>query len=133
MRKISIMALIIFLQVQLQGQIVISQVYGGAGCGTAGCSTYQNDFIELFNRGVATINLNGWSVQYAPATSSTWQVTNLPNVDLAPGKHLLVAEAFGINGINPLPAPDVTGTISMSATAGKVALVNDLPGFPEHC
>jgi hypothetical protein len=43
--------------------IVISQVYGGAGCGTAGCSTYQNDFIELFNRSNTPISLNGMSVQ----------------------------------------------------------------------
>ena len=30
--------------------VVISQVYGGAGCGTAGCSTYQNDFIQSQHR-----------------------------------------------------------------------------------
>ncbi|MCA1553532.1 MAG: lamin tail domain-containing protein, partial [Chloroflexi bacterium] len=45
--------------------VVISQVYGGAGCGTAGCSTYKNDYIELFNRGTSSQSLNGWSVQYA--------------------------------------------------------------------
>src|SRR5689334_3611662 len=44
--------------------VVISQVYGGAGCGTAGCSTYKNDYIELFNRGTLAQSLNGWSVQY---------------------------------------------------------------------
>src|SRR4051812_33833340 len=48
--------------------IVISQAYGGAGCGTAGCSTYKNDYIELFNRGTTSVSVNGWSVQYAAAT-----------------------------------------------------------------
>src|SRR6185436_19168201 len=48
--------------------IVISQIYGGAGCGTAGCSTYTNDYIELYNRSASTVNLSGWSVQYAAAT-----------------------------------------------------------------
>src|ERR1700753_2172432 len=57
--------------------VVISQVYGGAGCGTAGCSTYKNDYIELFNRGNSPQALNGWSVQYASATGSSWQVTAL--------------------------------------------------------
>src|SRR5690348_1749203 len=58
--------------------VVISQVYGGAGCGTAGCSTYKNDYIELFNRGAGAVSVNGWSVQYAAATGTAWQVTNLP-------------------------------------------------------
>lgn len=51
--------------------VVISQVYGGAGCGTAGCSTYKNDYIELFNRSASPVSLNGWSVQYAAATGTT--------------------------------------------------------------
>ena len=32
-------------------------------------------------------------------------------------------EAHGAGGTTPLPTPDATGTIAMSATAGKVALV----------
>lgn len=40
-----------------RAQVVISQVYGGAGCGTAGCSTYKNDYIELFNRGTTSQSL----------------------------------------------------------------------------
>ncbi|MBK9051066.1 MAG: Ig-like domain-containing protein [Chloroflexi bacterium] len=43
--------------------IHISQVYGGGGNSGA---TYTHDFIELFNAGTTTINLTGWSVQYAP-------------------------------------------------------------------
>jgi predicted extracellular nuclease len=62
--------------------IVVSQVYGGAGCGTAGCSTYKNDYIELFNRGTSAVSLNGWSVQYAAATGTAWQTTALANVSL---------------------------------------------------
>src|SRR4029077_15503246 len=62
--------------------IVISQVYGGGG--NAG-STFKNDFIEIFNADGATVNLNGWSVQYAAAAGTTWQVTAL-NGSLAPGQ-----------------------------------------------
>ena len=100
--------------------LVISQVYGGAGCGTAGCSTYQNDFIELYNRSNTPTSLNGFSVQYAAATGTAWQVTSLPNVTLQPGQYFLVAESFGANGVSPLPTPDVTGTIAMSATATRI-------------
>jgi predicted extracellular nuclease len=110
-----------------QAQVVISQVYGGAGCGTAGCSTYKNDYIELFNRGGSAVSINGWSVQYTSATGTgAWQVTNLPNTTIPPGGYLLVAESAGANGVNNLPTPEVTGTIAMSATAGKVAVVNNI-------
>ena len=113
--------------------VVISQVYGGAGCGTAGCSTYQNDFIELYNRAKSPVSINGWSVQYAAATGTAWQVTALPNVTLQPGQYFLVAESFGANGVSPLPTPDATGTIAMSATAAKVALVNNITALTGAC
>jgi hypothetical protein len=113
--------------------VVISQVYGGAGCGTAGCSTYKNDYIELFNRGTTAQSLNGWSVQYAAATGTSWQVTNLTNVTLQPGQYYLVAQGAGANGVNNIPTPDVTGTIAMSATAGKVALVNTTTALSGSC
>jgi hypothetical protein len=54
--------------------IVISQIYGGGGNSGA---TLKNDFIELFNPGGVAVSVNGWSVQYASAAGTTWQVTNL--------------------------------------------------------
>jgi hypothetical protein len=113
--------------------VVISQIYGGAGCGTAGCSTYKNDYIELFNRGTTAQSLNGWSVQYAAATGTAWQVTPLTNVTLQPGQYYLVAEGAGTNGVNNLPTPDATGTIAMSATSAKVALVNATTALSGAC
>lgn len=100
--------------------VVISQVYGGGGNSGA---TYKNDFVELFNAGNAAVSLAGWSVQYASATGTTWQVTNLTNAVLQPGQYYLVQQAAGTGGTTALPTPDATGTIAMSGTAGKVALV----------
>lgn len=102
-------------------QVVISQVYGGGG--NSG-STYTNDFIELFNSGTSPVNLDGWSVQYASATGSSWQKTNLTNITLAPGQYYLIQQAQGSGGTTPLPTPDVTGTIPMAAGAGKVVLLS---------
>jgi len=113
--------------------IVISQVYGGAGCSSAGCSTYKNDYLELFNRSASSVNVNGWSVQYASATGTSWQVTPLGNVSIPAGGYCLVAEGSGANGVNNLPTPDVTGTIAMSATAAKVALVNSTTALSGAC
>jgi predicted extracellular nuclease len=111
-------------------------VYGGAGCTTAGCSTYKNDYIELFNRGTTPVSLNGWSVQHAAATgpaSGPWAITSLTNVTLQPGQYYLVSESGNANGVSSLPTPDATGSISMSATAGKVALVNSTTGLTGTC
>ena len=62
-------------------------------------------------------------MQYAAASSSSWSVTNLSGA-IQPGKYYLVQEAAGAGGSVSLPAPDATGGVNMSATAGKVALVN---------
>ena len=99
--------------------IRISQVYG-AGGGTG--ATFKNDFIELHNRGTTTVNLTGWSVQYASSAGTGWQVTALSG-SIAPGGYFLVAEAGGSIGAN-LPTADVTGAIGMNANNGKVALLN---------
>ncbi len=109
--------------------VVISQIYGAGG--NAG-ATHQNDFIEIFNRGTTTVNLAGWSVQYVAATGTgTWSVTGLTGT-LVPGQYYLVQEAGGANG-SPLPTPDATGSISMAATAGKVALVSNGTALTGGC
>ena len=100
--------------------IVISQVYGGGGNSGA---TYTNDFIELFNRGASPVSLAGWSVQYASATGSTWQVTALAGT-VQPGGYYLVQEAAGAGGTTPLPTPDASGSIAMSGSNGKVVVAN---------
>jgi autotransporter-associated beta strand protein len=111
--------------------VVISQIYGGGG--NSG-SVYTNDFIELYNRGSSAQSLSGWSVQYAADTGTSWQVTALPNVSLQPGQYFLIQEAAGGGGTLALPSPDVTsGTISMSASAGKVALVNTVTALTVSC
>jgi RHS repeat-associated protein len=106
---------------QPSSDIVVSQIYGGGGNTGA---TYKNDFIELFNRGTMTVDLSGWSVQYAPAGSATWQVTGLSG-SLAPGQYFLVQEAQGAGGTTGLPTPNGSGQTEINATAGKVAVVNN--------
>ncbi|MEO8379001.1 MAG: DUF5689 domain-containing protein [Acidobacteriota bacterium] len=97
----------------------ISQVYGAGG--NAG-ATFTNDYVEVFNRGSSTVDLTGFSVQYTSAAGTTWTPTALSGT-LAPGRHYLIQEGAGAGGTTPLPAPNATGGIAMSGTAGKVALV----------
>lgn len=108
------------LVLQASDDIVISQVYGGGG--NSG-SSYQNDYVELFNQGTSTISLNGWTVNYTSATGNTWQATTLSG-SLAPGHYYLVQEAQGTGGTLQLPLPDASGTTQLNSTDGKVALLN---------
>jgi len=96
--------------------VVISEVYGGGGNSGA---TLRNDFIELRNLGTSAVDLTGWSVQYASAAGTTWQVTPLSG-SIEPGGLYLVKEAAGAGGTTDLPPADASGSISMSATAAKV-------------
>ncbi len=110
--------------------VVISQVYGGGGNSGA---TYKNDFIELYNLGATPVNVTGWSVQYGSATGTTW--TNRTNLTgtIQPGHYFLIQEAAGSGGTTNLPTPDVTGTIAMGASAGKVALVSSTTALTGAC
>jgi predicted extracellular nuclease len=102
------------------GDVVISQVYGGGGNSGA---TYKNDYIELFNRSAAPVDLSTWSVQYAATTGSNWSVTKLAGT-IQPGQYFLVQEAAGTGGSVNLPQPDASGSLAMAGGAGKVALLN---------
>ena len=113
---------------QAISDIVISQIYGGGGNSGA---TYKNDFIELFYRGTTSISITGWSVQYASATGTglfSNAMTPLSGT-LVPGQYYLIQEAAGSGGTVSLPTPDATGTIAMSATGAKVALVDTTTGL----
>jgi uncharacterized protein len=109
--------------------LVVSQVYGGGG--NAG-AILTNDFIEVFNRGGTTVDVSGWSVQYASAAGTTWQTTALTG-SIPAGGHYLIQEAAGAGGTDPLPTPDATGSIAMSATSGKVILSSSATALSGSC
>lgn len=126
----------------VSSSIVISQLYGGGG--NSATSQYQNDFVELFNRGSQPVSLNGWSTQYASATGTNWLVTPLSNVTLQPGQYYLIQYIAGttVTGLPALPTPDLiappvtttSGTFipNLSGTTGKLALVNSTTQLPAN-
>jgi uncharacterized protein len=112
----------------VSADLVISQVYGGGGNSGA---PFKNDFVEIFNRGTSAVSLAGKSVQYASATGTGNFGGNAIAVlsgTLQPGQYYLVQLAGGTNGV-ALPTADATGTVNMSGTGGKVALVNSASGL----
>lgn len=98
--------------------VVISEVYGGGG--NSG-SSYKNDYIELYNPTNSSISLSGWSIQYASSTGSFTNITNLTG-SIGAHQYYLIQQASGGGGTVNLPTANVTGTINLSATSGKVAL-----------
>src|SRR5215203_4856827 len=110
------------VKAQSVNHLVISQVYGGGGNSGA---PYSNDFVELFNPTANTISLSGMSIQYASSTGTSW--TNKVNLtgSVGAGKYFLIQLASTNTLVgSALPTPDLIGTINMSGTSGKVALMN---------
>jgi len=121
-------------------QVVISQVNGNGGLGTA-VDPFDRDFVELFNRGTTTVDMTGWSIQIfadngnvtTPA-NPTWDVIPISGV-IRPGQYFLIAPSFqrGSLGSNvttsPLPAPDAMGPVYDGAIlvsgANAVALMSN--------
>ena len=101
-------------------QVRISQAYGAGGNSGA---AYKNDYVELYNAGSNLVSLNGYSIQFASGTGSAWTVINLSGNIQAKG-YFLVAATAGANGAS-IPAADVTGSLNLAATSGKVALVSN--------
>jgi hypothetical protein len=108
--------------------LVISQIYGAGGNANA---VFKNDYIEIFNPTSAPVSLSGLSVQYASSGGTSWSnTTTLPAKTLQPGQYFLVSE-FSNGAIgSALPAADATGSINLSGTAGKVALVKGTAALP---
>ena len=112
--------------------VVVAEVYGGGGNSGA---TLRSDFVELFNRASTPVDLTGWKVSYWSAAGTTASSTLLSGTIAAGGRYL-VKEADGANtGATALPIPDAIGTLTMSASAGRVAVVDaagaivDLVGY----
>ena len=110
--------------------IVISQIYGGGGNSGA---TLKNDFIELFNPTGQPVDVSRWSVQYASAAGTSWAVTPLLSGTIPAGGYFLVKEAAGANGTVDLPPPNATGSIAMSGTDAKVAVVQNTTALTGAC
>lgn len=117
---------LLFTTVSAFGQagLLISQIYGGGGNSNA---SFSADFVEIYNPTSSPISTAGLSIQYASAAGNFTQAIRLTTATIQPGHYFLVqttAPAASPVGAG-LPTPDTSGSSpNMSATVGKVALVN---------
>jgi predicted extracellular nuclease len=121
----SLLLLISGVNAYAQSHVVISQVYGAGGNSGA---LYNRDYVELFNptNAAVTIPANSWSVQYASAAgTSIASKFTIPNVTLQPGQFYLIGlDNNSGSTVGANPGWDSTGSIAMSASAGKVFLAS---------
>jgi hypothetical protein len=106
--------------------LVISQIYTRGGETGA---LFQNDFIELFNRGSADVDLNGWglNIRSSDGVASTVLVRFASSLPVAPGRYVLVKLSGGTDG-QPLPFTFIDLSLSpvpvgLSAAGGEVGLL----------
>jgi len=120
---ISLCALFVLAVAPATGQVRISQIYGAGGNTGA---LRNSDYVELFNAGATPASIAGFSIQYASSTGSNWSRANISSGNIpAGGYFLLRVTAAGANGAAITEDLNVSGTISMAAGAGKVALIGD--------
>ncbi|HEY2972390.1 MAG TPA: FG-GAP-like repeat-containing protein [Pyrinomonadaceae bacterium] len=105
------------------GDVVISQVYSGGG--NPG-SSFQNNYIELFNRTDNAIDIGGWPIAFTSATgvfNTSIAFVSSRGVAILPHRYLLIQ--FGppsTNGV-PLNADFVVSDLQFNLSpSGKVFL-----------
>ncbi len=124
MKKLfTILCLLLFSSISSFSQVVIYEIYGGGGNTGA---IYNKDYIMLRNNGVTSVSLAGFSIQYAPAASASWNVVPLSG-SIPPGGFYLIQMGSGGAIGAALPTPDVTdpNNTNISATDGKIILKNN--------
>jgi hypothetical protein len=109
--------------------LVISQVYTRGG--EAGAS-YQNDFIEIFNRGAAPVDMNSYGMHITLASNTTLfiRIVSSRGILIQPGRYLLISFKGDGAGGQPLPSPDfdLSGLpgpvpLNLNPTSGTIALL----------
>ena len=107
--------------------LMIYEAYGGGGNSGA---TYNYDYVILYNGSATDINISGYSLQYAAATSSTWSVLSLSGTIYAHTYYIvrLASNNPAIGAALPI-TPNITGSLNLSATSGKIALVGNTQGI----
>lgn len=120
---------------QASGAIVINEVYAGGGNTNA---PYTNDFVELYNNGMTSVDISGYSIQTSSAQSAmgNFTVCALPTTGdtiIEPGTYYLVQFASGGSIGQPLPSPNAMCSANLAVAGYKVALVSDTTALTAPC
>lgn len=113
-------------------EIVISQVYGAGGNSGA---VFKNDFVELHNVTAHSVSLDGFAVQYASSSGSSWTAAPIPAGTSVPaGAFVVFSLAAGTTGA-ALPGSPIalTPALNLANATGKVALTRTVAALSGTC
>lgn len=100
--------------------LMIYEVYGGGGNSGA---LYKNDYVVLYNGTSVDIDLSNYTLQYASADGQFTNTNqNVLSGTILAGKYFVAKLGGGSTG-SELPRVDFTGTLNLSGSNGKIALV----------
>ena len=120
--------LLVLLPLLGWGQVVISQVYTGGGL-NSGSPTFNQDYVELFNRSAATQSIGGFTIQFGGGTSTgnfTSSAAIPAGTTIPAGGYYLIGLAIGSAGSTLSPTPNFASTsVALATASGKVALVTN--------
>src|SRR5436190_13145939 len=112
-------------------QLRISQLYTRGG--EAG-AIFSQDYIEIFNSGNTTIDIQGWRIVVFTLEGTTDQSIGViyPNsFSVTPGMHLLVRfKGNGSNGQALSGLLPIVNDISLGSTSGRIFLVSPTQSVP---
>ncbi len=111
----------------LSPDVVIAQVCPSSSVG----STYNQKFVVLFNRSATAKSIQGYTLQAASATGTSWAAawTGGAGATIQGYGYYLISGSTTASGGVALPlAADATGTFNSSATAAKVGLFSSATG-----
>jgi hypothetical protein len=109
--------------------LVISQVYGNGG--TPG-ATFNSSFVELFNRGSATIDLNHWSIRITTDTgafSSGITFVSSNSIPVTPGQYVLIQLGTPTSNGQPVFG-DFSVPMQGLGSSGKIVLIKPDASVP---
>jgi hypothetical protein len=117
------------------GDVVISQIYAGAGNSD---SSYQGNYVELFNRTDSDINISGWPIYFTTSTGTFQSFIGFVNSrGLFIAAHGYILIKFGPTGISGQPlSPDLDASSGPSfsiPSAGKVFLARNINLIGSSC
>jgi hypothetical protein len=141
--SLSVATLLLFLlnsssaeaQSVADSNIVISQIYTHGGETGA---IYQNDFIELYNRGNSIVDINGWTLSITtfegsfPSTAGVHFVSS-GSIPILPGMHMLFTFTTGGANGQPLNGDFPVPIVSLGSTGGQIVLLAKDKTLPAGC
>jgi hypothetical protein len=115
--------------------IRISQIYTRGGESGA---IYQNDFIELYNRGNSVVDINGWTLNITTFEGSSGtnffaRFVSSSSVPFVPGAHMLFTFTTGGTNGQPLNGDFPFPFGSLGSTSGQIVLLAKDKTLPAGC